>query len=201
MQLPETDFSTQLGVPMLFATADQPLPMESLTAGELVVWQSLGSDAARRNWLIGRSALKALVEQDTSELVFPHPALSLTHAGGMAVAVRSAAKLSGIGVDFEQWRAQVHPRFAEFFLRPSEHAAAKNVRAIVRLWTIKEALFKALPDNDGCVLLDFELADPASDCGTASGPGGRTLHYVSADVGLGAVSVAVTPMGGKHVAI
>jgi len=197
MQITETRFSTELGVPVSLATADEPLPLESLTPGELSALRSLRSDAARQHWLLGRSALKTLVQQDTSRLQFPHPELSVTHAGGIAVAVRSAAKLSGIGVDFEPWRAEVHPRMADFFLRPAEHTVVHTARDLVRLWTIKEALFKAQPGNGECVLLDFELADPASNCGTASGPGGSTLHYVSADVGVGALSVAVTPMGGE----
>jgi len=199
MQITETRFSAELGVPVALATADEPLPLESLTPGELSALQSLGSATARRHWLLGRAALRTLVQQDTSRLQFPHPELSVSHAGGIAVAVRAAAKLSGIGVDFEPWRAEVHPRMADFFLRPAEQTVAGTARELVRLWTIKEALFKAQPDNDGCVLLDFELADPASNCGTASGPGGSTLHYVSADVGVGALSVAVTPMGGKYV--
>ena len=66
--------------------------------------------------------------------------------GGMAVAVQRldscSATPAGIGVDVEPAR-QVAPAAARLFLSMREHARA-TPRDWLRLWTIKEAAFKAL---------------------------------------------------------
>lgn len=190
--------ASRLGVRVSLATADEPLPAQALTPRELARWKSFASAPAARDWLLGRAALKALVPGDTANLTFPHRAVSISHSGGVGVAVHSTRRLAGIGVDFERWRAQVHPRMAPFFLHPAEREFAGTSAALVRLWTVKEALFKALPDNGKRVLLDLEIDEPAATCGTARGPRGETLRYASGDIGCGSLSIAVTPMGGDH---
>lgn len=194
------ELSADLDVPVELAVAREPAPISTLGPGEARFVATLSHPDARDTWLRGRAALKALVPGDTSTLAFPHPRLSLTHSAGTAVAVASPAPVAGIGVDFEPWRASVRPAMARFFLRLSEQDAARTPRSLVRLWTIKEALFKADPDNHQCVLLDFELSDPAARCGTATGPSGRVLRYATADVVLGSLAVAVT-MGGDRVPV
>jgi hypothetical protein len=150
----------------------------------------------------GRAALKALVPVglDPGGLTFPHRVFSLSHAGGVAVAVRGEVELAGIGVDFEPWRQRVHPRIARFFLRPAEQRARLDARTLVRLWTVKESLFKALPDNASRVLLDIELADPGAPAGPATGPRGERLRYAGVDLGPGHLAVAVHE-GNAHVAV
>lgn len=194
------ELSADLDVPVEIAVAREPAPISTLAPGETRFAASLSQREARDTWLRGRAALKALVPGDTSTLVFPHRRLSLAHSAGTAVAVRSPAPLVGIGVDFEPWRASVQPVMARFFLRLSEQDAARTPRRLVRLWTIKEALFKAHPDNHQCILLDFELSDPAAGSGTATGPSGRVLRYATADVVLGSFAVAVT-LRGKRVPV
>jgi hypothetical protein len=189
----EATLSSLVGVPLRIAVARDAHQVADLTPGEAARWFSLGSDAARQDWLLGRAALKSLVPagHDTSQLSFPHPAMSLTHAGGLAVATCTDVRVGGLGVDFEPWRNRPDQRMARFFLRPSERSAVVAPRALLRLWTIKEALYKAMPDNSGCVLLDIELSDPAAPVGCAVGPRGERLRYAGLDLGPGHLAVAV----------
>jgi len=138
---------------------------------------------------------------DTSDLVFPHRTLSLSHADGRAVAVRGDGSLGGVGIDFEPWRPEVNTGIARFFLRRSEQAATEvGAHALLRLWTVKEALFKATPDNGAIVLLDFELTDPAAASGEVVGPRGEAMRYAGIDVEVGHLAVAVC-MTRQHAAV
>lgn len=191
----EAELSGLLGIRLQLAWATEPLSPTALTGGEAAQWQSRAPGPRRQDWLLGRAALRAVLGDggDTSELVFPHPALSLAHAGGVAVAVRSDARLRGIGVDFEPRRPDVDPRAARFFLSRLEQAAGQGTETLLRLWTIKEALYKATPDNQACLLVDFELADPTAAAGDALGPRGEALRYAAVDVPAGHLAVAVCP--------
>jgi hypothetical protein len=194
----DATLSNLLGVALRIAVAREAHRVTDLTPGEVAVWRSLGNAAARQDWLLGRAALKALAPgQDTSRLSFPHRALSLTHAGGLAVAVRTDVPQDGLGIDFEPWCNQPDPRTARFFLRPPERSVATGPRSLLRLWTIKEALHKAVPDNVGCVPLDLELADPAAPVGRAVGPRGERLRYAGLNLGPGYLAVAVCVAAGR----
>lgn len=161
------------------------------------------SEPRRQDWRRGRAALRALLPpgSDTADLVFPHRALSLSHAGGLAVAVRCDEGVRGVGVDFEPRRPAADLRVARFFLNPSERGAATGAAALMRLWTIKEALYKAIPDNASCVLLDISLAEPGAACGDAAGPCGELLRYAAVDVADGHLAVAVCRAGSEHGAV
>lgn len=175
-------------------------PERSLTPGERAQWRALSPGPRRRDWLLGRAALKQLLGAgaDTSGLRFPHPRLSLTHAGGRAFAVHiAAAGVVGTGIDYEPWRRPPDPRTARFFLRPGERATALDATGtdLLRLWTVKEALYKATPDNAEVVLLDYELHDPRCAQGSATGPRGERLHYASLVTFTGVLSIAVCVAG------
>ncbi|MDQ6726385.1 MAG: 4'-phosphopantetheinyl transferase superfamily protein [Actinomycetota bacterium] len=114
------------------------------------------------------------------------------------MAVRCDEDVRGVGVDFEPWRPEADLRVARFFLRPTELAAVTGAAPLMRLWTIKEALYKATPDNGPCVLLDFALADPGGACGHAVGPRGEALRYAAIDVAGGHLAVAVCALGRRH---
>lgn len=107
-----------LGIRAQLATSDVPAPIESLTRGELRQSRKFRSGPACLDWLRGRAALKAVLAPgyDTSRLQFPNRAISLTHAGELAVAVRTDDDCEGIGIDFEPWGTQVDPRAAHLFL-------------------------------------------------------------------------------------
>ncbi len=105
--------------------------------------------------------------------------------------LRADGEVAGIGIDFEPWREAADLRTARFFLRPSEQAHVTDSRSLLRLWTVKEALFKATPDNGGAVLVDYALAEPESRSGSATGPRGEPMRYVSVEVENGLMTVAV----------
>ncbi len=188
------EFAQRLGAPLSLAVATEPLAPHRLTAGELAYFEALRSPSARGDWMLGRAALKALVPGDATRLRFPHPSLSISHAGGVGVAVRSDSLLRGVGVDVEPWRDALPARLGAFFLRPAEVAVVDSPADLVRLWTIKEALFKALPNNARCTLLDIELIDAAASAGSAHGPNGQLLRYASIDIEPGPLSAAVNPV-------
>lgn len=186
---------------MRVAGVSAPLAPEALTAGERARFATLPTDARRRDWLLGRAALKELLGPgaDTAGLPFPHPRLSLTHAGGAAYAVLAAGgAVAGTGIDFEAARSVVDPRTARFFLSPDERDAAASGDHLLRLWTVKEALFKATPENAGVVLADYRLADPSARSGSAAGPGGEDLRYATVATVGGVLTVAVCLAGRRR---
>jgi 4'-phosphopantetheinyl transferase EntD len=159
--------------------------------------------ARKESWLRGRAALKRLgaaigVGEDTATFQFPHPKLSLTHSETWAVAIGSnSPKLAGIGVDLEL-KSIPKPEAARRFLNPSEMVWLRRMdelehpRLLHRLWTVKEALFKADPGNQGKTLKDYALADPGFVAGRAR-RAERLFHYASFEVPQGFLSVAVLP--------
>lgn len=109
----------------------------------------------------GRDALRiaaaaAGLPGDPAGYRFPHPRASVTHterAGVAAVLLGGAA--DGVGVDLEHDRP-VRPAAARFYLRDDEPHDD-----LLRLWTVKEALFKADPANATRLLRDYRANDPA----------------------------------------
>ena len=190
-------------LPIVACVEGQAIAEDKLSKGELEELVKLTSPVRRESWLRGRAALKRLTGtlgagEDTSTLKFPHPHLSLTHSEAWAVAIGlNTAKLSGLGVDLEL-KSQPKPEAARKFLNPSEMVWLRRMdenehpRLLHRLWTVKEAIFKADPDNAGRTLKDYALADPGFVAGRAR-RGSRTFHYASFAVPEGFLSVAVLP--------
>ena len=186
----ERAVSIELAAPVVLRGAASPVDLADLTGGERRQLPDAGS-RRRRDWLLGRAALKQVVEGgDTSLLCFPHRCLSLTHSAGVAVAARADGGQAGVGVDYEGPHA-TDPRIAPLFLVERERAAAAGPDDLLRLWTVKEALFKATPDNLGATFLDYEVAEPAALIGEAEDRTGRRLRYVSGGLNGGWLSVAV----------
>jgi phosphopantetheinyl transferase len=116
----------------------------------------------------GRAALKqvlhTLSQSETLlfEIDFPHPRYSISHQPEMSIAVglegNSAAR---IGVDLE---SQVpYSSAALHFLTRKEQDFLMEIKAadhgplLKRLWTIKEAAYKADPNNRNRLLKDYEI--------------------------------------------
>ncbi len=134
-------------------------PAERLTSGEEGVLSTLKAAARREGWLRGRAALKKLLgkDLDSSRLRFPHPEISLTHAGEVAVAVLCEGA-RGTGVDLEL--RPPSERAARRFLSAAEFAAALGPDDWLLFWTVKEACFKADLRNRGRTVLDYAVQDP-----------------------------------------
>jgi acyl carrier protein len=109
----------------------------------------------------GRDALRvaaaaAGLPGDPADYRFPHPRASVTHTGRAgAAAVLAGGPAAGVGVDLEHDRP-MHTAMARFYLRDDEPRDD-----LLRLWTVKEAMFKADPDNATRMLRDYRVADPA----------------------------------------
>lgn len=190
----------RLGVAVGLAVASRPAPLDTLSPAERARLDTLPTETRRRDWLLGRAALKALVGAafDTTAVEFPHRRLSLTHAGGTAFAAMAGGDVLGTGVDFEPARATVDLRIARFFLGPAERAAASTGGDLLRLWTVKEALFKATPGNHRVVLADYTLDDPAGAHGSATGPQSQDLRYATVAAAGGVLTVAVCRPRRRH---
>ena len=169
----EQQASQRLDTEVQLCCSASPASRSGLSVGERTTLDGFRYGHRRRDWLTGRAALKSLQRRqgrgtDTAGLEFPALHLSLTHAGGIAVAAGTNDPAVGIGVDYEVLR-DVNPRMAAWFLDDAEQAwlsglpKARAARQLVRLWTIKEASFKSHPDNHNMVLGDFSIIDPASN--------------------------------------
>ena len=110
--------------------------------------------------------------------------------------------LDGIGLDIESGRS-INQSAARFFLTETEQDwlkqqdAPASSRILLRLWTVKEAIFKADPDNTEKILGDYVLEDPSLWAGTAHRRDGRLLrfHYTSIEVDEGFLSIAALARG------
>lgn len=186
-----------------------------LTSTEAAEGSRFTDPSRLSSWRRGRAALKLLLQRlglpaDTSTIALPHRNFSLTHSADLAVAARvrmqcgNALKLIGTGVDFEAHR-QVNPRSARFFLQQSElnwlgqcSEVQKNSQ-LLRLWTVKEAIFKADITNRSASRLpgEYELTEPAAVCGKAVHPAlpGIRFFYASTALNEGPLSMAVAVEG------
>lgn len=125
----------------------------------------------------------------------PQPDLSITHAGQwiFALAVR-AGGLAGVGIDFEPWRA-LDVRHQRLMLTAREIAAlpVASARDLVRIWTVKEACFKADVNGQQRWVTAYALDNPAQASGSVRiSQGHRTyrFRYISMEVPGGMLSVA-----------
>ena len=164
-----------------FSREDNP----TLSATEKKQSDCLRGWPRREGWLRGRSALKKLLlslkmDPDTSTLSFPHPTLSLSHTKDWAVAIGVLAgpmKIDGIGIDLELSRP-VQDDHARFYLSKSECESAIDEDQRLRLWTVKEALFKADPDNHDAVIGHYPVQTPSALSGQARNRKGRIFFYM-----------------------
>jgi hypothetical protein len=167
-----------LGLPLVIAVSLRPAGIEELSPGERRHLATFTTRERAVSWLRGRAALKVLIgpfgDQDTTRIAFPNPRFSLTHSGDVAVALACRSERAlGVGVDLE-WDRPAPDRAARFYLSASEAHwvgrldAPERAGALLRLWTIKEALFKADPSNANTLLSDYRLSDPSRNVGVTS---------------------------------
>ena len=196
----ESFFHQTLGLPVSITMSSESA--EHLTIEERAICDALASPHRREIWLRGRGALKAVLlrlgeETDTARITFPHARFSISHCAGAAVAVglETGSGVRGIGVDLELERTPPE-NSTRFFLTPAESAWLEGVAlpernsTLQRLWTAKEAVFKADPGNAGRLLTDYRLVDPSQNAGRALG-NGNELIYASLVIPNGTLSVAI----------
>ncbi|GGK74811.1 phosphopantetheine-binding protein [Mangrovihabitans endophyticus] len=188
-----------------FFLGREPLPVAELTGGEAAQYAALPPHGPRRRaWLTGRHALRrALVwtgrPADTSRVTFPHDAVSLSYSGAIAVVAATDGAVAGIGVDVETGPPP-DIETARVFLRDGELRMLRRLPpprqpgALLRWWTVKEALFKADPDNHLGGLRRYVLGTPPGGGGVARRAAGRCgagLSYRSFALRRGYLSVAL----------
>lgn len=189
------------------AISSESIALDRLSSKELERLCELGTSARRVEWLKGRSAFKRLLNslgeaEETASIAFPNSRFSLTHSGDFAVALGTySGKLSGIGVDLELNRS-VNPKTARFFLSEHEHEwlrclkeEASKQQYLLRLWTIKEALFKSDPHNSERWFTDYRIEAPAELSGRAFVGSEKAIEfrYSCFELEEGFLSVAVLP--------
>lgn len=195
------------GVTLKLAVTGTPLAVADLTDGEAEQVAALSGEPRRRMWLTARRALRcalsgAALPTDTSAYAFPNRRASVSYAGPLAVAAVLGTvtdPVRGVGVDMELRKPPLLET-AGFFLTESEQdqllelSSAARPAALLRQWTIKEALYKANPANDGTHLRAYALDDPTARNGAAHLAGAPHLdfQYLTAELPRGYLSVALT---------
>ena len=197
----EDELGNALGISLKLSIAYAPVDPSSLSAGEEARRQALEGSPKLGAWMRGRRALKRLLGRlgegdDTAAIEFPNARVSLTHSGDAAVAV-GAPNLRGIGVDLELGRG---PGAAaeRLFLGENERrvVAALGPRARLRLWTVKEALYKANLRNSETWFTHYLVDDPRCGEGAAfvgRGGGRLEMRYASFELMRGYLTVAICP--------
>jgi 4'-phosphopantetheinyl transferase EntD len=191
--------SRELGTHIDLAVTSQPASICDLSPAERSSLEQITTRQRALSWLRGRAALKALIgelgDTDTARIRFPNPRFSLSHSADMAVAAAIRTQGSaGVGIDIE-WDRPAPSAAARFYLSAAETAWALDQpdasRELLRLWTIKEALFKADPRNDETVLSDYELMRPR-DYGGCCSARDVDFRYLCVRLEGGFVTIAVS---------
>jgi phosphopantetheine--protein transferase-like protein len=155
--------------------------------------------------VLGRRALMSL---DLPEvLVFPVRGVSLSHTQyddtAIAIAVSDPSREHALGVDIEPIRLRHYGyALAKRFLTPEEYGAFEllDVReqesALIRLWTIKEAVWKAHQSlgskhkTPPVTRVKIDAIDAVADETGRASLGGEAFFYVSCQFGQAWVSLA-----------
>lgn len=210
----EEFFSSGFGRPIIPCIVSEPLRKEDLSETEVIQLAQFKNEKRKLSWLRGRRAIKILLRDlefvephfefqmiDTSATFFPHPAFSLSHSQEVAIAIACMAPAFGVGIDLEFIRP-TKPQMSKFYLQEHERNWLADLdpeqRACeqIRLWTVKEAVFKSDLNNLDRTLMRYSLHDPRAESGKASVPeyGGGTqeIEYKSKRFGDAWITIAIS---------
>lgn len=142
------------GARLKFLVVEGLRPGAALSGKEAAQYAVFRMEKRRREWLAGRLAAKALLAGDRGDQAafeigmdkFGRPScgaelVSISHSGGWALAAVKPGS-AFLGADLEKVEPR-HPAWYRDYFHPSELPAPDPSEA-TRLWTIKEALLKAL---------------------------------------------------------
>lgn len=167
----ENFFETNLGLNCKFAIVDYCLLEQDLTETQKAKFSQIKNTPKVFSWLKGKAALRELLGENNNLNFFPHSKISLTHSGNYALAIQALdQKIQGIGLDFEKNRI-LRKKAAKFFLSQNEInwlnelPEEKISKNLLRLWTVKEALFKA--DLNQTKFNNYFIENPQNLIGTA----------------------------------
>ena len=192
----------RLDTPMIVVRSAASMKKTQLNQAERKRFNELRHERRKREWLLGRNALKQLLttlerSDDTTAVSFPDCQVSLTHGGDTAFAAGTTAASLGIGIDYEPLR-EIDTRIARWFLNEAEtnwlneQPECDRVSQLVRLWTIKEAAFKCYPDNAGMTFKEFSIIDAAGAVTTVIATGHEAcIRVASRACDLGYLSIAI----------
>jgi 4'-phosphopantetheinyl transferase EntD len=118
------------------------------------------------------------------------------------VTAAAHARLMGIGIDIETSRS-IQAEAARFFLNERERdwlaheVDRSSLQTLLRLWTVKEAIFKADPSHTERLLGDYTLENPSHWRGSAYHRDRTSprFQYSSLQFDEGFVSIAVLVKG------
>lgn len=208
----EKQFSAALQLPLVLAVSSSPIGLTLLPEAEQALINQTTHETAKNSRLMARHALKTVFERlnlSYQQLSYPHSCFSIAHHDKAGIAVGMSEKflnegelnVSGLGVDIELPR-QIKETGWKFFLTDKEQnfvkSAPKNDWQMycTRLWTVKEALFKATPENkeNGILVAHFETDTPSLEGGIARLKGSNTYYQYQSvyDVDLGWITVAAS---------
>ncbi|MDX1547343.1 MAG: 4'-phosphopantetheinyl transferase superfamily protein [Rhodothermales bacterium] len=157
------DLPPDIAIRWMTDAPGEPERLEGLLSpGERARVETFGHAGRRREFILGRAALRTLLAErlgtapgEVPLVVAPDGGvevegaddlhLSIAHSGPHAVAAVGARRL---GVDLERI-APRHPDLARFLLHPEERAyfdalPLDHTRSCILYWTLKEATLKAL---------------------------------------------------------
>ncbi len=177
----EKEFHRVFGLPARFAWTSTPLSLDDLLPQEqLALKEAKNRGRFHASWFLGRAVARKLfsyleIPIEATTLMMSQNKISLSHTKNNAYAIGISEYTNGtfgIGLDVELSRTMQRD-WGRFFLTPSEQQWLSNIpesslsNTMIRLWTLKEALFKADLNNRQFDLPDYQLKDPSQWTGDA----------------------------------
>lgn len=179
----ESVFSEALGLPVILSISSDETDESELLPEEKIKFAKMTHLTSKSSFLRGRKALRSIcrklallqnssVKDELEGITMPHPRFSLSHSGDLAVAVSCLKDTNGIGVDLELHRT-IKEGATRFFLSETERISLEGLEGaelnenLLRLWTVKESLFKSDLANHGKTVLMYQIDNPISTSGGA----------------------------------
>ena len=156
------------------------------------VHQNLAHTEARSDFL--QTNLKKIgVKVNVGEIRFPHPQLSLSHTEGCTISLFTRSLYWGVGIDVESTERIISDKAVGGYLNTEEldRLGVISPSNRLRLWVIKEAVFKADNANKGRTLRNYSLPHLGDNGNALSKWDNATFKYSCCQWGKFIVAAAV----------